>query len=53
MRFLIFIGGTIGSYAGWALSDYLGGGFFVSFIVSSIAAGVGIYIAWKIALDLE
>lgn len=53
MKLLIFIGTTFGSYAGWALCEWLGGGIFESFIVSSIGAAVGIYAGWKIAKNIE
>ena len=53
MKLLIFLGTTFGSYAGWALSDWLGGSTFESFIVSSIGAAFGIYAGWKIAKNIE
>ena len=48
-KLCIFVGTTAGGYAGWALSDQLGGDFFVSFLVSGVGSILGVYLGWKLA----
>jgi hypothetical protein len=42
-----FVGGTIGSYAGWALGAPVG--FTTAFIVSMVGTGIGMYFGHRIA----
>ena len=48
-KLCIFVGTTAGGYAGWALSDQLGGDFFVSFLVSGVGSILDVYLGWKLA----
>ena len=47
----MFIGMTIGGYAGWAIGDYFGFGLMGDFLISSLGSVVGIILAWKITVD--
>lgn len=42
-----FGGATIGSYAGWFLGMRWGYG--AAFVISGLAALVGVYLGWKVA----
>ena len=42
-----FVGGTIGSYAGWALGASVG--FTTAFMVSMVGTGIGMYYGHRIA----
>ena len=48
-KLLIFIGTTLGGWAGWALGERFG--FMSAFIISSLGSIVGIVIAWKIGRE--
>ena len=48
-----FVGGFVVSTAVWYLVAALGGSFFTSFIISTIAYGPGIYYGVKIAKRYE
>lgn len=55
MRLIILVGAIVGSYLGWALSENLGGDILVSFLVSSLFSGLGIFFGWRLGkylLDL-
>ena len=46
-KLLSFVGGTIGSYAGWALGAP--GGTMTAFMVSMVGTGAGIYAGYRLA----
>lgn len=46
-KLLVFIGGTIGSYAGWALGAPVG--IMTAFLASVVLSGVGAYVGIRIA----
>lgn len=46
-KLLGFVGGTVGSYAGWALGEPFG--FFAAFVGSTIAFGFGLYAGRRLA----
>jgi uncharacterized membrane protein YfcA len=50
-RLLMFIGMTLGGYAGWWVGDYFGLELMTTFLVSTLGSAVGIYVAWRIARD--
>jgi len=50
-KLCIFVGTTIGSYAGWFLGDRFG--FFTAFILSGVGSIVGVYAGWKIARKFD
>ncbi len=53
-KLCIFVGTTVGSYAGWALGDsLLGLGFGWAFVLSGIGSIVGVYGGWKLARKIE
>ncbi|MEI6464946.1 MAG: hypothetical protein WCQ89_09505 [Verrucomicrobiota bacterium] len=52
-RLCIFTGTLIGSYAGWALGEWLGFGFIWSFVLSGVGSLAGVYAGWKVARKLE
>ncbi len=52
-RLCIFVGTTLGGYAGWALPDWFGASFGWCFVVSSIGSLVGVWAGWKLARKLE
>ena len=45
-----FVGGTIGSYAGWALGARIG--IMTAFMLSIVGTGVGIYMARRVVQDM-
>jgi hypothetical protein len=51
-KLFIFVGTTIGSYAGWALGDWVGFEMLGCFILSGILSIVGVYAGWKFAQKL-
>ena len=54
MKTLMFIGTTLGSWIGWSIGDYLSAGdIFVSFIVSSLFAALGVYGAWRFGRSMD
>lgn len=48
-----FIGATAASYVGWWLGGVVGGEFMTQFILSTIAAGFGLYYGVKLAKRYE
>ena len=52
-KLCIFVGTTVGGYAGWGLGDALGLGFGWAFVLSGVGSIVGVYAGWKLALKLE
>ncbi len=52
-KLCIFVGTTLGGYAGWAIADALGWDFGVAFLVSGVGSLVGVYAGWKLARRLE
>jgi hypothetical protein len=52
-KLCIFVGVTLGGYAGWAIAEALGWGFGVAFVVSGVGSIVGVYAGWKLARKLE
>jgi membrane protein YqaA with SNARE-associated domain len=52
-KLCILVGTTIGGYVGWALPDYFGASFFVSFLVSGIGSIAGVWAGWKLARKLQ
>lgn len=52
-KLCIFVGTIIGSYVGWAIPDYFGASFVVSFLVSGVGSIVGVWAGWKLAMKLE
>ena len=52
-KLCIFVGTTLGGYAGWALGDNLGLGFGWAFLFSSAGSLFGVYAGWKLARKLE
>ncbi|HWA10981.1 MAG TPA: hypothetical protein VG838_16185 [Opitutaceae bacterium] len=52
-KLCIFVGTTTASYAGWALGDVLGFGFFGSFLLSGAGSVAGVYFGWKLAQRIE
>ena len=52
-KLCIFVGTTLGGYAGWALGEWLGFEILGSFVVSGIGSVVGVYAGWKAAEKLE
>lgn len=48
-RLIMFVGMTIGSYAGWWVGEsLLGFGLMGNFIISGVGSLVGVYAAWKV-----
>lgn len=52
-KLCIFGAATIFGYIGWALGDWLGFEMFGSFMLSSLASIVGVYVGWKFAQRFE
>lgn len=52
-KLAIFVGTTLGGYAGWALADAFGWSFFACFLVSGAGSVLGVWAGWKLALKLE
>lgn len=50
-KLCIFVGMTVGSYAGWYIADPLG--FWWAFLASGIGSMAGVYFGWKLARHLE
>lgn len=48
-KLCIFVGTTVGGYAGWALGEALGFGFGGAFLLSGVVSLAGVYAGWKIA----
>jgi hypothetical protein len=51
-KLCIFVGTTLGGYAGWALGEALGLGFGWAFVLSGVGSIVGVYAGWKLAQKL-
>ena len=52
-KLCIFVGTTLGSYAGWALGDaVLGLDFGWSFVLSGLGSLLGVVAGWKLARKL-
>jgi len=51
-KLCIFVGTTVGGYAGWALGEALGLGFGWAFVLSGVGSIVGVYAGWKLAQKL-
>lgn len=47
MKLCIFVGMTVGGYAGWWLGEFVG--IMTAFIVSSLGSLVGVYAGWLLA----
>lgn len=52
-KMCIFVGTTIGSYAGWGLGEKLGLGLGWAFVISGVGSMVGVWAGWKLARKLE
>lgn len=52
-KLCIFVGTTLGGYAGWALGESLGLGFGWAFVLSGLGSLAGVYAGWKLARKLE
>ena len=52
-KLCILVGTTVGGYLFWAIPDYFGASFFVSFMLSGVGSVLGVWVGWKIALKLE
>jgi hypothetical protein len=48
---LIFLGTTLGSYVGWWAGEVMGFELMGTFLISSLAGMIGIYVAWRIIVD--
>jgi len=51
-KLCIFVGTTIGGYAGWWAGEQLGFEFFVNFLLSGFGSILGVYVGWKLAQKL-
>jgi hypothetical protein len=49
-KLVIGLGGTIGSYAGWALGAPVGT--MTAFMLSIVGTGLGMYLGYRLALRL-
>ncbi len=52
-KLCIFVGMTVGSYAGWYAGSLMGFEFLGDFIVSGVGSIVGVYGGWKLAQKIE
>jgi hypothetical protein len=52
-KLCIFVGTTIGGYAGWALGEMIGFDFIGSFLLSGVGSVVGVYGGWKLAQKIN
>jgi uncharacterized protein YcfJ len=50
-RLLMFIGMTVGGYAGWWLGECFGFGLMGAFVVSVVGSIAGIYVAWWVMTE--
>jgi hypothetical protein len=50
-RLLMFIGMTVGGYAGWWAGEYVGLGLMGTFLVSLLGSIGGVYVAWRVLTD--
>ena len=50
MKLCIFVGMSVGSWAGWALGE--SGGVMTAFLVSGVGSLVGVYLGWRAARAL-
>jgi hypothetical protein len=52
-KLCIFVGTTVGGYAGWYLGEACGLGFGGAFLISGVGSIAGVYGGWKLARKLE
>ena len=52
-KLCIFAGTVIFSCGFWALGEWLGGSFFVNFLLSGLGSVVGVWLGWKLAEHLK
>jgi hypothetical protein len=52
-KLCIFVGTTVGGYAGWYLGEACGLGFVGAFLVSGVGSVAGVYGGWKLARKFE
>lgn len=50
-RLLMFVGMTVGGYAGWWLGDCFGFGLMGDFLLSSVGSIVGIFAVWRLMTE--
>lgn len=50
MKLCIFVGMSVGSWAGWALGE--SGGVMTAFLVGGVGSLVGVYLGWRAARAL-
>jgi hypothetical protein len=50
-RLLMFIGMTVGSYAGWWAGESMGFELMGTFLISSLGSLIGVFVAWKVLTD--
>ena len=53
MKLLIFLGLTIGSYAGWWLGEQISDDFTWAVVLSGVGTFVGAWLGWKLARNIE
>ena len=53
LKLCIFVGMTVGSYAGWYLGDACGFDFLGDFAVSGLGSLLGVYGGWKLGRKLS
>ena len=52
-KLCIFIGVTVGGYAGWAVGDMFDLGFLWAFVLSGVGSIVGVWAGWKLAQKIN
>jgi hypothetical protein len=50
-RLLMFVGMTVGGYAGWWAGEYVGFGLMGTLLLSTLGSLAGVYAAWKVLTD--
>lgn len=50
MKLCIFVGMSVGSWAGWALGE--SGGVMTAFLISGVGSVIGVYLGWRVARAL-
>lgn len=50
-KVFILLGGTFGSWLGWAAGEGLSEDIFVPFFLSAPVSGIGIYLGWRYSED--
>lgn len=53
IKLCIFVGVTLGGYAGWWAGEAVGLGFIGAFLLSGAGSIAGVYLGWKVARKLE